>query len=105
LQATPLGFFSALPWGTIHGALPNRPRLLPNKDGVLNIGSLEAKIIPRTDEEDNIKEKLGPLGFKPLTFFESRDTKETAQRACFVALRERTPTGGGGLRIKAIPPT
>jgi len=54
---------------------------LPNKDGVLNIGSLEAKIIPRTDEEDNIKEKLGPLGFKPLTFFESRDTKETAQRA------------------------
>jgi hypothetical protein len=54
---------------------------LPKKDGVLNIGSLGAKIIPRTDEEDKIKEKLGPLGFKPLTFFESRDTKETAQCA------------------------
>jgi len=55
---------------------------LPKKDGVLNIGSLEAKIIPRNRwEKDKIKEKLGPLRFKPLTFFESRDTKETAQRA------------------------
>ena len=67
---------------------------MPKKDGVLNIGSLEAKAIPRTDEEDKIKEKLGPLGLKPLGFFESRDTKETAQRAAlwpFTTMQGKKP--------------
>jgi hypothetical protein len=43
---------------------PSRTARGAEEGRVLNIGSLEAKIIPGTDEEDKIKEKLGSLGFK-----------------------------------------
>src|SRR2546423_13131384 len=48
----------------------------------LTWGAWRRRQFQETDgRRTKIKEKLGPLRLKPLTFFESRDTKETAQRA------------------------